>query len=380
MKVPQFQPWIGEDEYKAIKSCFDSNWITEGPKTKEFVKRMLLLTGAEYGVMAPTGTLGLYLALKGAGIGPGDEVIVPDFTFLASASAVEMTGAVPVFCDVTPYNFQIDVSSAQEKITQKTKAIMPVHIYGMSANMERVMELADRTGLLVVEDAAQAVGVKYKSSRTGWLSKHCGTFGATSMFSFFADKTVTMGEGAFVATNDAGIYDKLLYMRNQGRKNRGSFIHPEIGYNFRTTDILTSVGLVQLEKMDRIVNIKNIILSKYHEFLSGIEEIRFIKVEPGTDPYIPFRIAIIASDAQKLMAYMASKEIEPRSFFYPMHRQPCFQKYAKATDYRHDMDDRYFPNAIYGYENGVCLPSFVALKEEEIEYVCNTIKEFYHGK
>jgi perosamine synthetase len=375
MKVPQFQPWIGEEEYKAIRTCFESNWITEGPKTKEFVRQMLQLTGAEYGVMAPTGTLGLYLALKGAGIGPGDEVVVPDFTFLASASAVEMTGATPIFCDVTPYNFQIDAASAQEKITAKTKAIMPVHIYGMSANMEKVMELADRKELLVVEDAAQAVGVKYKSTRTGWLPKHCGTFGVTAMFSFFADKTVTMGEGAFVATNDPSIYDKLLYMRNQGRKNRGSFVHPEIGYNFRTTDILTAVGLVQLGKIEEMKLRKGKILNLYHELLSGLDEVKFIKVEPGTDPYIPFRVAILAESAHKLMEYMGTKEIEPRTFFYPLHRQPCFQRYAK--DRGITLSDRDFPNAIYGYENGVCLPSFVTLKEEQIEYVCKTIKEFY---
>ena len=375
MKVPQFMPWIGDEEYKAIRSCFEQNWITEGPKTKEFVRQMLQLTGAEYGVMAPTGTLGLYLALKGAGVGPGDEVIVPDFTFLASASAVEMTGATPIFCDVTPYNFQIDTASAQEKITSKTKAIMPVHIYGMSANMEKVLELAERKNLLIVEDAAQAVGVKYKSTRTGWLPKHCGTFGATSMFSFFADKTVTMGEGSFVATNDPAIYDKLLYMRNQGRKNRGSFVHPEIGYNFRTTDILTAVGLVQLGKIEEMKARKTRILNLYHELLDGLDEVRFIKVEPGTDPYIPFRVAILAEQAHKLMEYMGTKEIEPRTFFYPLHRQPCFQRYAK--DRGINLDDRNFPNAIYGYENGVCLPSFVTLTEEQIEYVCKTVKEFY---
>ena len=213
MNVPQFIPWIGEEEYKAIKSCFDENWLTEGPKAEAFKRRLLDLINVKYGVFAPNGTLALYLALKSLSIGQGDEVIVPDFTFIGSANAVEMTGARPIFIDVNRDNFQIDVSQVDKIINKNTKAIMPVHIYGSIGNMDVVCEIAKQYNLFVIEDAAQAIGVHYKQ-------RSAGTFGHVNAFSFFADKTITTSEGGFVVTNDKNIYDKLVYLRNQGRKER----------------------------------------------------------------------------------------------------------------------------------------------------------------
>ncbi len=183
MKVPQFMPWVGKEEYASMASCFEKNWITEGPKAKEFCEKLLNLTGAKYGVLAPNGTLALYLALRAAGIERGDEVIVPDFTFIATANSVEMAGATPVFCDVNRKNFQIDLTNAEKLITPRTKAIMPVHVYGTVADMDEVMQFASKHKLIIVEDAAQAIGVHYKG-------KHAGTFGKTggprSIF-FFAN-------------------------------------------------------------------------------------------------------------------------------------------------------------------------------------------------
>ncbi len=364
MKVPQFQPSLGEREYAAIKDCFDQNWITEGPKAKEFMGKLLTLTGAKYGVFAPNGTLALYLGLKAIDIGPGDEVIVPDFTFYATASSVAMTGATPIFADVNKENFQIDVSKCKELITPRTKAIMPVDIYGMSANMDEVVSFAKEHGLKIVEDAAQALGVKYKGV-------HAGTRGEIGCFSFFADKTITTGEGGMIVTNDSKLYDKLLYLRNQGRIDRGSFIHPQIGYNFRMTDIQLAIGIVQLERLPEIVSKKKAIYDRYIGHLRNIDALRFIKVEEGTDPYIPFRVAIIdrSGRAQKLMEHMKKNEIETRTFFYPMHLQPAFKHM--------NWDDSKFEGSNYGYNNGICLPSFVDLKEEQVDYVCDVIKKFY---
>ena len=213
MKIPQFKPYVGDEEYAIISDCFDDNWITEGPKSKEFVDSLLALTGARYGVLAPNGTLAIYLALIAMGIQPGDEVVVPDFTFLGSASAVHMAGGVPIFCDVNRENFQIDLESAGQIIGSKTKFIMPVHVYGTICDMEPLLGFATRNGLQVIEDAAQAIGVTYNG-------QHAGTFGQTGTFFIFADKTITTGEGGFIVTNDSEIYEKLLYLRNQGRKNR----------------------------------------------------------------------------------------------------------------------------------------------------------------
>lgn len=364
MKIPQFLPWVGKEEYASIESCFDINWITEGPLAKEFNERLLELTGAKFGVFAPNGTLAIYLALRAVDIGPGDEVIVPDFTFIGSANAVEMTGATPVFCDVNRVNFQIDVASAEKKITPHTKAVMPVHIYGTTADMDSVMAFAKKHNILVVEDAAQAIGVRYKG-------RHAGTFGKTSTFSFFADKTITTGEGGMIVTDDEKTYDRLLFLRNQGRKHRGTFIHPEMGYNFRMTDIQCAIGLTQLKKLPQIIERKNTLRAVYEENLRGIEEISLFRPEPGAD-WIPFRVGINAKRAHELMQFMTEKGIESRTYFYPLHRQPCYNYLPESA--RRDED---FPNAIYGYESGVCLPTFPTLKEEEVKYICSAIRDFY---
>jgi perosamine synthetase len=365
MKIPQFLPWLGEDEYKAISVCFETNWITEGPIADKFNKQLLKLTGAKYGVFAPNGTLGLYLALKAIGIKPGDEVIVPDFTFIGSSNAIEMIGAIPVFVDVNKNNFQIDVTNAHRLITNKTKAIMPVHIYGTIANMDSVQRFAETHNLLIIEDAAQAIGVHYKG-------QHAGTFGKIGVFSFFADKTITTGEGSFIITNDEKIYDKLLYLRNQGRKHRGTFIHPEMGYNFRMTDIQCAIGLVQLGKLHEIIRRKEIIKEKYEELLKNIPQLTFFKPENNAE-WIPFRMAVLCRNAHELMAYLMDKNIEPRTFFYPLHRQPCYKNIINPIN----LMDTDFPNTVYAYENGICLPTYPTLTVNEIEHICSLIKKFY---
>lgn len=370
MKVPQFMPWLSNEEFMSMSSCFEMNWITEGPKAKEFSEKLLDLIGAKYGVFAPNGTLALYLALKSVGIQKGDEVIVPDFTFIGTANAVEMTGAIPVFVDVNRKNFQIDVSAAEKLITENTKAIMPVHIYGTAANMDEIMLFARTYKLKVIEDAAQAIGVRYKG-------KHAGTFGNAGTFSFFADKTITTGEGGYVVTDDEGIYDNLLYLRNQGRKDRGTFIHPEIGYNFRMTDLQCAIGITQLNKLGTITEMKRKIKAEYEKQLSQIEELNFFTPEKDAD-FIPFRVGILCKNAHELMEYMKQKGIEPRTFFYPLHKQPCYAKHPLMK--QKNMNDAGFPNALFGYEHGICLPTFPALTEEQINFVCNTIKDFYaHG-
>ena len=365
MKVPQLSPWIGEEEYKGIESCFKDNWITEGPKTKEFEKKLLELIGAKFGVFAPNGTLGLYLALRALGIGVEDEVLVPDFTFIASATSVEMTGARPVFVDVNRKNFQISLDDADKLVNKKTKAVMPVHMYGTVANMEEVMDFAHTHKLLVIEDAAQAIG-------THRNKKHAGTFGNVGVFSFFADKTITTGEGAFIVTNDEKIYDRLLYLRNQGRKERGTFIHPEIGYNFRLTDVQSAIGLVQLSKLHEIKKRKEHILSFYHEQLGGVKEITFFAPDPEAE-FVPFRVGILCRKAPELMEFLKQNEVEPRTFFYPLHKQPCFK-------YLGQDNDKDFPNAVFGYESGICLPAFPTLTDDQIIHVCQTIKKFFEKK
>jgi perosamine synthetase len=366
MKIPQFQPYLDNREYDSIKSCFDLNWVTEGPKSKEFVDKLLKMMDVKYGVLAPNGTLSLYMALKSLGIGKGDEVIVPNFTFIASANAIEMVGAKPVFCDIQETDLHIDLTKAKKLITRRTKAIMPVHIYGMSCNMDAVVEFAKKHNIKIVEDAAQAVGVK-------WNGKQAGTFGDVGSFSFFADKTLTTGEGGLVVTNCEETYNKLLFMRNQGRINRGSFIHPEIGYNFRMTDIQTAIGLVQLEKFPEIVEKKSEIINRYRKYLN--KDIRIIHPLPESS-HIPFRVCItIPGGSHKLMDYLSENGIEPRTFFYPLHLQPCFKNIDKSLISIFKKKSN-FEISEKVYNEGVCLPSWVGISEEEIKYICEKINEF----
>jgi len=358
IKVPQFIPSIGVEEYASIKTCFDTTWITEGPQTQKFQEALLEHIGVKYGVFAPNGTLALYLGLCAMGVGPGDEVLVPDFTFIASATAVEMTGATPIFVDVELEHFQIDMDSCKKAVTNKTKAIMPVHIYGMSADMTAVMEFADAHGLLIIEDAAQAIGVK-------WKNRSCGSFGAVGCFSFFADKTITTGEGGFVVTNDATIYDKLRYLRNQGRLHRGTFIHNRIGYNFRITDIQAAIGLTQLDKLDWICSRKYYFWEQYVERLAGLD--LKVTTPPAHSSYVPFRVTFISDLlACDVMAHLAQDGIEARSFFYPLHKQPCFT--CKSSEVF---------NSDHLYKYGVCLPAFPTMTDMQLELVCTSLKEFY---
>lgn len=359
MKINQFSPYFGDEEYKKIKECFDSNWITEGPLCAEFSDKLLKLTGAKYGVFAPNGTLALYLALKAAGIKPGDEVLVSNFTFIASANAIEMIGATPVFVDIN-MDLHINLEHAEQLITKKTAGIMPIHIYGTACDMESVMKFAKRHNLKVVEDAAQAIGVH-------WNGKHCGTFGDVGTFSFFADKTITTGEGGFVVTNDEKIYENLLYIRNQGRINRGSFLHPEIGYNFRITDLQAAVGLAQISKLSEIIQKKINIYNLYTDKLKN-KDFCFLKPNEKSG-FVPFRVALFYKhNVENLMNYLTDNGIETRTFFYPLHNQPCFaSKGWTRSEYK---------SSIYAYDHGLCMPSYVSLSEEQIDYICERLNNY----
>jgi len=366
MKVNQFQPYIGDEEYKAIKSCFDNNWITEGPKTKEFSEDLLKLTGAKYGVFAPNGTLALYLGLKSIGIGIGDEVIVPNFTFIASANAVEMCGARPVFVDINKEDLHINIEDCNRVLTKNTKAIMPVHMFGLSANMDDVIEFATDNNLKIIEDAAQAIGVT-------WKGKHCGTFGDVGCFSFFADKTITIGEGGFVCTNNEETYNNLLLLRNQGRLKSGLFIHPMIGYNFRITDIQAAMGIVQLKKLDNIIDKKLNLLKTYKEKLKGIKGIRILEPYSDKSNHIPFRVILLCDKPSLgLMEMLAENGIESRTVFYPLHKQPCYENKSKIIE-----NKKTFHNTIHAFEHGICLPSYPELEESKIEYICEKIRNYY---
>ena len=292
-KISQVKPFINKRELLEIRNPIKNNFITEGPQSKKFLNKLLKITHSKYGVLAPNGTLAITVAIMSLGLNRGDEIIVPNFTFYGSYSAAILAGLKPVLCDVDKENFQINIESAKKIITLRTKAIMPVHIYGGSANMEEVLKFSKKYKLKVVEDAAQALGVRFKG-------KSAGSFGDVSAFSFYADKSITTGEGGLVVTNNKKIYTNLLLIRNQGRIKSGSFIHSNLGYNFRFNDLLASVGLAQLKKFDLIKKRKLEIYKQFQKNLQNLDEVKFFEPIKNSN-FIPFRVPIIVKKFEFLI-------------------------------------------------------------------------------
>src|SRR3989339_349716 len=363
-KIPQLEPWVGKEELENLKKVIEGKWLTEGPFSAEFLKLVQEFTGAKYAVLANNGTLALYLGLLALGIKEGDEVIVSDFSFNASASTIVFAGAKPVFADVERGILNINPGLIEKAITDKTRAIMPVHVYGQSADMDPILKIAKKHNLKIIEDAAQGYGVFYKG-------KHTGTIGDVGMISFFADKTVTTGEGAVILTNDEKRYEKLRYLRNQGRLHSGTFIHPELGMNFRMTDLQCAVGVAQLKKFEEIKKIKSRNLDLYKILLKDDSEIEFIEEKTSYSNIVPFRANIrVRKDLEGLLNFLEDNGIQTRRFFYPLHRQPCFGKWK--------YEDVLFPESNRAYDEGLSLPVYCSLTHAQIEYICKKIREFHH--
>ncbi|SME99339.1 perosamine synthetase [Tistlia consotensis] len=362
-RIPQVSPWLGEDESAAVAQVVADGWITEGPASAAFSEALDRLIGAPFGVFAPNGTLALALALMALDIGPGDEVLVPDTTFVGSATAVVLAGARPVFVDVEPETFQLDVGRAAAALTGRTRAVMAVHLYGTACDMDALGAFAARHGLRVVEDAAQGIGVT-------WKGRHVGALGDLGCFSFFADKTITTGEGGYVACRDPALHERLRQLRNQGRSERGSFVHPAIGFNFRITDLQAAMGLVQLGKLPQILARKTALHARYRDALAGLPQIRVLGAAPGAG-LVPFRCVLIAERAAELSAHLEAAGVQIRGFFPPLHRQPCFAEGREAQP------DSRFPNAIAGHRDGLCLPIFPTLAEAQVERIGALVRDFY---
>ncbi|MFJ5309833.1 DegT/DnrJ/EryC1/StrS family aminotransferase [Streptomyces sp. NPDC088350] len=360
--IRQVSPLIGEEEARAVHRVVESGWITEGPESAAFVEELKEYVGARFAVLAPNGTLALALGLLALGVGPGDEVLVPDTTFVGSASAVALTGAKPVFVDVEPTTFQINMADAERRATSATKAVMPVHLYGTACDMTAVSAFADERGLRVIEDAAQGMGVRFRG-------QHVGTFGDVGCFSFFADKTITTGEGGFVTCRDESTYERLRLLRNQGRMNSGTFIHPSVGFNFRITDMQAAMGRVQLRRLSQIVERKQTLYAAYRDALSGIRGVRVLGAAEGAN-HVPFRCVALVDDAAPLMERLTSHQIESRTFFYPLHLQPAFASLRGP-----DTSDRDFPNAVAGYEGGICLPVHSGLTVDDVARIAGVIRD-----
>ncbi len=360
--INQVEPWIGEEEKKAMKEYLDSGaWLTEFKKTREFEQMIADYVGSKYASVVNNGTVSLFTAVMALDIKNGDEVIVPDYTMIASANAVFLAGAKPILVDINPKNLCLDLEKTEKAITPKTKAIMLVTINGRYPEMEKFVELAKKHNLFLIEDAAQSLGSEYKG-------KKLGTFGIVGSFSFSPHKIITTGQGGALVTDDEELYKKILKMKDFGRPQGGVDYHEIMGCNFKFTDLQAVIGIEQIKKIDWRVKRKKEIYKLYNDLLKDIKEIEFIETNlENTAPWF-IDILLDKEKKEKLISFLKEKGIGTRPFYPAIHTQPPYS-WVKGN----------FENAEDISERGLWLPSSLSLKDEDIKYICDKIKEFFKG-
>jgi perosamine synthetase len=364
--IPQIEPWIDGAELLELARAIESTFITEHELTREFEDMTRELTGAKHAIAVCNGTVALFVCLKSLGIGPGDEVIVPDLTFIASANAVILAGATPVLCEVSSDTLCINVARLERLLTERTRAVMPVHLYGQSADMTSVLRFAKKHRLAVIEDAAEAIGVRF-------AGRHVGTFGDMGIISYYGNKTVTCAEGGMILTNDDALARAAYRMKNHGRDQKGSFIHDNIGFNFSFTDIHAAIGISQMRKMPLAVARKQDIRQRYVAETADLDAFQPLPVDPRCDPVFWFS-CFLCADPEQLGAFLNDQGIQTRRFFFPLHLQPCF------ADRRHiRIIDEDFSVSEHAYRRGICLPSSYSLTEEDQDHIIQQIRCFYEN-
>jgi len=365
--INQIEPWIDHNELTELARVVDSTFVVEHDLTKEFENMTKELTGSKHAIAYTNGTMALFASLLALGISKGDEVIVPNITFVASANAVILAGAVPVLCEVKKSTFTIDINKAENLLTSKTKAIIPVHLYGQSADMDEIMAFSKKYGLKVLEDAAQGVGVKFND-------KHTGTFGDIGILSYYGNKTITCGEGGIILTNDDELAEKVYRLKNHGRDTKGVFIHDQIGFNFAFTEMQAAIGISQMKKLPEIILKKQHIHDTYEKELGEIEGFKIAYLDPRSSPVFWFT-SYVSQDVDDLTKYLEGNQIQTRRFFYPLHMQPCYQdmKYIKNINSNFNVSENI-------YNQGISLPSSYNLSNDNQAIVINKIKEFYETR
>jgi perosamine synthetase len=371
--IPVNEPLIGEKEHIYVKECLETGWISSGGRfITEFEKGFAQYCGRKIGVAVNNGSNALMAALKALELPPGSEVIIPSFTIISCALACVYNGLVPVFVDSEPGTWNIDPNLIEAKITEHTKALMVVHIYGHPVEMDSVLSIAAKYNLRIVEDFAEAIGAEFKGKR-------CGSFGAISCASFYANKTITTGEGGMCLTDSPILSEKLQAIRNLCFLPQQRFLHEELGYNFRMTNIQAAIGLAQLERIDEHVKKKIETAHTYHRLLKELEQKEFLAL-PIEKPWaknIYWMYGVVLNKKRGVKAIEIQKQLEEkgiqtRSFFFPMHLQPVFQSMPWYKKERLEVSQDLFDYGFY-------LPSGLTLTKENIEEVAAALKEILDG-
>ena len=354
-------PSIGDIEKKYINEALETGYVsTAGPFVGEFEKGFASYTGIKKAVSTQSGTAALHMALHELGIGKGDEVIVPALTFVATVNPVVYVGAEPVFVDVEKDTWNIDPEEIESAITEKTKAIIPVHLYGNPCRMDRIMEIAEARGIYVIEDATESLGAFYNG-------RHTGSFGDLGCFSFNGNKTITTGGGGMLASHRDDRIDHIKFLVNQAKDIKTEYYHPEIGFNYRMTNIEAALGLAQMERLEGFLDKKQQFYRIYSEELAGLPGVSFQKELPGSKSSRWLTCITLGTEADipALRGNLKEKKIPTRRVFMPITESPPFKEYKKMS----------LTNSYDIHERGLCLPGSTMNSVDDIKFVCEKIKE-----
>jgi perosamine synthetase len=356
--IPVYRPDLSGNERRYVLECIDSSWISSiGVFIPRFEQAMAEATGARHAFGVCNGTVALHLALHCLGIGPGDEVIVPTFTYIASVNTIAQTGATPVLAECRAADWLLDPADVERRITPRTKAILPVHLYGAACDMHALRRIADAHGLAIIEDCAEALGTRL-------AGRHVGTFGEIGTFSFFGNKTVTTGEGGMVVTNDDALAGRLRMAKGQGQSLTRRYWHEVMGFNYRMTNIQAAIGLAQVERVTAILARKRAIAALYRARLAGLP-VTFQRLgnEVASSDWLVSLLLPPGTDRDRLMGEMAEAGVETRPVFYCAHQMPVHRS------------AEHFPVAEDIAARGISLPSYPALTDADIARVADTLAD-----
>ncbi len=361
IRIPVYQPSLAGNERRYVLECLDTNWISsKGRFVVAFEEAFARATEVRYATAVCNGTVALHLALVALGIGPGDEVIVPTLTYVASVNAIHYTGATPVFVDSLPDTWQMDPDDVRRKLGPRTRAIMAVHLYGHPCAMDELVEIAHRHQVFLVEDCAEAFGSRYKG-------RHVGGFGHVATYSFYGNKAITTGEGGMVVTNDPTLHERAVRFKGQGLAAHREYWHDVVGYNYRMTNICAAIGLAQLERAGETLERKRALAEHYREALAGLPVELHGEARDVRHAY--WMCSLLVADAahrDPLRRHLANAGIETRPVFYPVHTMPMYSQRFQRHPVAEDIGWR-----------GINLPSWPGLNARERELICAGVRDYW---
>lgn len=363
-RIPVYQPDLAGNETRYVLECLDSTWISsKGKFVTEFETRFAEYIDIPYASTVSNGTVALHLALLALGIGPGDEVVVPTLTYIAAVNAIRYTGATPVFVDSLASTWQMDPDDVKQKMTQRTRAILAVHIYGHPCDMQALGSLAKEAGVFLIEDCAEAFGSRY-------AGQHVGTFGDIATFSFFGNKTITTGEGGMVVTPDLTLHQRARHFKGQGLAAHREYWHDVVGYNYRMTNICAAIGLAQLERADEFIEKKRQLAAWYAEELKDASVMLQQASDGVTHSY--WMVSLLVEEASQrdpLRRALEKHGIETRPVFYPVHTMPMYAERYQRHPVAEDIAWR-----------GINLPSWPGLTHDNVIEVCAVIRDYLQAQ